>query len=41
MFIDVKIDLDYFMDVIYLLYLIKRRMYENNVFFLIWVEGIK
>ena len=30
---DVKTDLDYFIDVTYLLHLIKGRMYENNVSF--------
>lgn len=30
---DVQTDLDYFMDVTYLLHLIKRRMSENNVSF--------
>lgn len=38
---DVKTDLEYFMDVTYLLHLIKRRMYENNVSFSIRVEGTK
>lgn len=36
---DVKWDLDYFMDVTYLLHLIKRRMSENNVSLSIRVEG--
>lgn len=38
---DVKTDLEYFMDVTYLLHLIKKRMYENNVSFSIRVEGTK
>lgn len=38
---DVKTDLEYFMDVTYLLHLIKRRMYENNVSFSIRVKGTK
>jgi hypothetical protein len=38
---DVQTDLGYFMDVTYLLNLIKRRMYENNVSFSIQAEGPK
>jgi hypothetical protein len=38
---DVQTDLDYFMDVTYLLHLIKRRMSENNVSFSIWGRGTK
>lgn len=38
---DAKADLEYFMHVTYLLHLIKRRMYENNVSFSIRAEGTK
>lgn len=38
---DVQTDLDYFMDVPYLLHLIKRRMSENNVSLSIWGRGTK
>lgn len=38
---DVQTDLDYFMDVTYLLHLIKRRMSENNVSFSIRGRGTK
>lgn len=38
---DVQTDLEYFTDVTYLLHLIKRRMYENNVSLSIQAEGPK
>lgn len=38
---DVKTDLEYFIDMTYLLHLIKRRMYGNNASYSIRVEGTK
>lgn len=38
---DVKTDLEYFIDMTYLLHLIKRRMYGNNASYSIRVGGTK